>query len=137
MKQKKQPGATATWIASFILAVAVVQIPSAFPAESKPPPAFDENMTGYAKTEPSGVVAHLQRRIHDGKAKLVFEPAHGYLESLLKEFKLAPATQLLVASKTSPNKDLISPKNPRALYFNESVYIAYVPGASLLEVAAA
>jgi hypothetical protein len=43
----------------------------------------------------------------------------------------------LVASKTSPNKALISPQNPRALYYNDSVSIAYVPGAALLEIAAA
>jgi hypothetical protein len=47
-----------------------------------------------------------------------------------------PSSQLLVASKTSPNKKYISPKNPRALYFNDSVALAYVPGAEMIEVAA-
>jgi hypothetical protein len=30
----------------------------------------------------------------------------------------------------------ISPSNPRALYFNDSVYVGYVPGSSILELAA-
>lgn len=97
---------------------------------------FDEEMSGYKATEASGVVAALQQRIARGEAKLDFEPSHGYLLSLLRELKLPASSQLLVASKTSPNRDLISPSNPRALYFNEAASVAYVPAAQLIEVAA-
>ena len=45
-------------------------------------------------------------------------------------------SQLLVFSKTGVQRAYTSPHNPRALYFDPSVAVAYVPGAPLLEVAA-
>jgi hypothetical protein len=44
---------------------------------------------------------------------------------------------LLVFSKTSLQRSHISPKRPRALYFNDDVYIGFIPGAPLLEVSVA
>jgi hypothetical protein len=44
-------------------------------------------------------------------------------------------SQLLVYSATSLQSGLIVPANPRALYFNEEVYVGFVPGGRL-EVAA-
>lgn len=98
---------------------------------------FDEEMRGYKTTAASGAIAALDRQLEHGEVKLVHEKAHGYLLSLLRELKIPAASQLLVASKTSPNKAVISPKNPRALYFNDQVNIAYVPSADLIELAAA
>lgn len=79
----------------------------------------------------------MHRRTERNEASLEFSTAHGYLPALLRELKVPPSSQLLVPSKTSPNKNYISPQNPRALYFNDSVALAYVPGADLIEVAAA
>ena len=133
MKEKRR----VDWILFFLLGFAIIESPGIVAAdESKPPAEFDGGILAYASTEASGAVAELQRKIDGGMVKLAFQTTNGYLESLLRELRLAPSSQLLVASKTSPNRDLISPKNPRALYFNESVYIAYVPGAPLLELAA-
>jgi len=87
-------------------------------------------------TEAAGVVAALQQQLEQGRARLEYRGPHGYLESLLENLKIPVSSQLLVASKTSPNRDLISPKNPRALYFNDAVNVAYVPTAKLLEIAA-
>src|SRR6185295_16551787 len=98
---------------------------------------FDEDLSGYRRTEASGAVAALQRQMEKGQVSLQADPRHGYLPALLRELKIPSSSQLLVASKTSPNRQFISPKNPRALYFNEGSAVAYVPGAPLLEVAAA
>ncbi len=100
-------------------------------------PAFDEEMKGYKATEPTGAIASLHHRLESGEARLTHDSSHGYLSSLLRQLNVPASSQLLVASKTSPNKALISPKNPRALYFNDQVSVAYVPSADLLEVAAA
>ena len=62
---------------------------------------------------------------------------HGYLEALLKELKIPVSSQTLVFSKTSFQRERISPKNPRALYFNDDVYVGCVPGGDILEIAAA
>ncbi len=43
---------------------------------------------------------------------------------------------MLVFSKTGVQRTYISPRNPRALFFNESVAVGYVPGAPVIEVAA-
>lgn len=98
--------------------------------------SIDEDMTAYKSTEASGVVAALRHRLDSGESQLEYNENHGYLESLLEELRVSTSSQLLVASKTSANHDLISPQNPRALYFNEAVQVAYVPGANLIEIAA-
>ena len=46
------------------------------------------------------------------------------------------ASQLLVFSKTGVQRDFTSPRNPRAIYFDQSVAVGYVPGAPLIEIAA-
>ena len=57
------------------------------------------------------------------------------LESLLKALHVPVSSQLLVYSATSFQSGLIHPTNPRALYFNDEVYVGYVPGGHI-EVAA-
>ena len=59
----------------------------------------------------------------------------GYLRPLLKELRILPSSQTLVFSKSSAQLFLISPETPRALYFNDDVYVGYVQGAPHLEIA--
>ena len=106
-------------------------------AAARSAPVFNEDMTAYKATKASGVIERLQDRLDRGETKLVYESRHGYLLSLLRELNLPTSSQVLVASKTSPNKALISPQNPRALYFNDHLSVAYVPLAEVLEIAAA
>lgn len=44
---------------------------------------------------------------------------------------------MLVFSKTSLQRELISPKTPRALFFNDDVYVGFIPDAPLLEISVA
>ena len=44
---------------------------------------------------------------------------------------------MLVFSKTSFQRERISPQTPRALYFNEDVYVGFIPGAPLMEISVA
>ena len=115
----------------------LTQVLHAAEVESRVRAGSDVELPGYKTTVASGAIETLRSRIEGKKVQLEFSPTHGYLSSLLRELKVSPASQLLVASKTSPNKNYISPKNPRALYFNDSVALAYVPGAEMIEVAAA
>ncbi len=66
---------------------------------------------------PTDPAADLQQKIDTGKVKLEFEPNQGYLRSLLKNLKIPISSQTLVFSKSSFDLGLISPSNPRALYF--------------------
>jgi hypothetical protein len=38
---------------------------------------------------------------------------------------------MLVFSVTSLQKEIISPRRPRSLYFNDDTYVAYVPGGKI------
>ncbi|MEO8351416.1 MAG: hypothetical protein ABI680_06775 [Chthoniobacteraceae bacterium] len=91
----------------------------------------------YFEQTPSDAVAQLQQRLIAGDVKLPFDNEFGYLPALLEELKIPRSSQNLVFSKTSLQRRFITPENPRALYFNDNVYIGYVPGAPALEVSAA
>ncbi len=82
-------------------------------------------------------VAALQDQVGAGTANLKFEDHHGYLRSVLKELDVPESSQMLVFSKTSLQRDHISPATPRAIYFNDHVMVGYIPDAPLIEIAAA
>ena len=90
---------------------------------------------GYATAEPEDAVAELQKRLSNGSVALEFNQQRGYLDSLLQALKLDSSSQLLVFSKTSLQKNLISPSTPRAIYFNDQVYVAWVQNSQVLEIA--
>ena len=79
-------------------------------------------------------IARLQKRLDDGSVTLTTTPEHGYLESLLKALNIDPDSQTLVFSKTSLQIDVISPATPRAVYFNDNTYVAWVQQTGLIEI---
>ena len=93
-------------------------------------------MIRYQSTPPNDLVARLQRRLDQGEAKLRFQEPHGYLLSVLRQLNVPLSSQTLVFSKTSSQRHLISPATPRALYFNDSVYVGWVQGGDVVELAA-
>jgi hypothetical protein len=82
------------------------------------------------------LIAGLNRRIQHGNAKLAFKPITGYLQSVLAELNVPVESQVAVFSKTSSQAALINAENPRAIYFNDDVAVAWVRGANALDVAA-
>ena len=62
-------------------------------------------------------------------------PVEGGLREILAALKVPVESQIVVFSKTSLQSPLITPRNPRSLYFNDSVAVGMVPGG-ILEVAA-
>ena len=79
-------------------------------------------------------VAALKKRLDSGQTSLTFSETLGYLPSLLNELGISPDSQLLVFSKTSFQRDPISPKTPRAIFFNDETAIGYIPGGDVMEV---
>ena len=67
---------------------------------------------------------------------LQFHAERGYLDGLLASLDISPASQVLVFSRTSLNVANITPQTPRAIYFNDTTYVAMVPGSGVLEIAA-
>lgn len=80
-------------------------------------------------------VAALFVQVGRGEATLRHDRHFGYLKSLLAAWDIPVSSQSLVYAKTSLQAGRISPSNPRAIYFNDDVYVAWVRGSSLLEVA--
>jgi len=91
----------------------------------------------YSATTPHNAASRLQERIAAGTAKLEFESKHGYLQSLLKALDVPTSSQVLVFSKTSLQRERISPRTPRAIYFNDEVMVGSCLHGPVLEISAA
>ena len=91
----------------------------------------------YASAQTQDIIAPLIEKIRAGKFVLAHDNKHGYLEALLKELQIPRSSQVLVFSKTSLQRQRISPKTPRAIYFNDNVTVGFCLRGDVLEVAAA
>lgn len=91
----------------------------------------------YLETPPDDPVARLAKQLSNGKVKLDYrDGALGYLPSLLDHLGIHADSQALVFSKTSFQATVISPHNPRAIYFNDDAAVGWVRGGKGFELAA-
>jgi hypothetical protein len=96
---------------------------------------LDSPAIQYDKVTPRDPVYRLYEKIEKGQVKLDYAPnGWGYLPSLLKQLDVNPDSQVLVFSKTSIQIDHISPRTPRAIYFNDDVAVGYVQQGEELEL---
>ncbi len=87
------------------------------------------------KAPVSDAVAQLEKRIESGKVKLDYAPdGLGYLPSVLKQLDINIDSQVLVFSRTSIQTAHISPRTPRAIYFNDDAAVGYVQNGDVLEL---
>jgi hypothetical protein len=98
---------------------------------------FEQAPIRYSESRPDNRVSRLINEVAAGEAKLEHEPHFGYLRSLLKAFDVPEESQMLVFSKTSLQRHRIAPRTPRALYFNDDVYIGFCQQGDVLEISAA
>lgn len=96
---------------------------------------FEYPVIGYSGLAVNNSVARLQQRLQRGEARLQFKGSRGYLDSLLAALEIDPSSQMLVYSKTSLQFMRIDARRPRAIYFNDDTYVAWVQGSDLLELA--
>jgi len=95
---------------------------------------LDHPAIQYAQA-PNDPVARFEKRLESGAAKLDFTPnGWGYLPAVLKQLGINTDSQVLVFSKTSIQTAHISPRTPRAIYFNDEVAVGYVQGGDVLEL---
>ncbi len=73
----------------------------------------------------------LKDDLESGRIALDRTSEKAFLHSLLKALGIPASSQMLVFSTTSLQLRYITPANPRALYFNEELYVGYIPGARL------
>lgn len=95
---------------------------------------FSDAPINYRSNDLNDPVSKLQQQLAAGKAQLAYEPEHGYLRSVLTLLKVPVDSQTLVFSKTSFQYPKISPEHPRALYFNDDVYVGSVHEGKAIEI---
>ncbi len=97
--------------------------------------SFDREPISYSSAPVDTPITKLQRQIDDGQVVLNFDRQHGYLKSVLDALEISTSSQMLVFSKTSVQARRISPRSPRALYFDDDSYVGWVPNGDVVEVA--
>ena len=98
-------------------------------------PEPDDPTIGYSTRPTNDPVATLNRDIEAEKVHLQFDGEKGYLRSTLNALHIPIESQMAVFSKTSVQAQRINPKNPRTLFFNDTVAVGWVRGG-FIEVAA-
>jgi hypothetical protein len=97
---------------------------------------FEKPPVNYGQTESQDAVAQLVKKMAAGEVQLNYDPRLGWLPSLLSELNIDVESQVLVFSKTSLQLHKINPRQPRALYFNDDVYVGFCQNGEVLEIAA-
>jgi len=90
----------------------------------------------YATRPTSDRVAKLKEALTHSGRSLTRDARTGYLVPVLQALGVPEESQLLVFSKTGVQRAYTNPRNPRAIFFDESVVVAHVPGAPVIELAA-
>lgn len=98
---------------------------------------FRDAPHAYFERRPTDAFTRFAARLESGEQAL---PRGGggereFLEALLRALDIPASSQLLLFSTTSLQLSRISPSTPRALYFNDEVYLGYVQGGRI-EIAA-
>lgn len=95
---------------------------------------YEQEPIDYLKAPLHDPIARLQERLNRGETQLKYDDERGYLPAVLEQLEILKSSQMLVFSKTSFQRQKISPRKPRALYFNDETYIGYVQQGDVLEV---
>lgn len=118
-----------------LLCVAIATAIAAIDVDVRIPP--EHPAIQYLQTAPDDPVARLAKRVDKGEVRLDYIPGRlGYLPSLLKNLNVNSDSQMLVFTKTSFQAPLISPRSPRAIFFNDNVSVGSIKGGDVIELAA-
>lgn len=96
--------------------------------------ALDDPAIAYRTAPSTDRVAQLARQLDAGTTTLAFDANTGFLPALLRALEVDVSSQLALFSKTSLQRLLISPQNPRVIYFNDAVMVAW-PRGGFIELA--
>lgn len=99
------------------------------------PVELDHPAISYRIAPRTDPVAQLNARLLAGTATLAFDGPSGYLRSLLNALDIPVESQMAVFSKTSLQSARVNPSNPRTIFFNDDVAVAWMRGG-FIEIAA-
>lgn len=87
------------------------------------------------KPAPTNAIEALQAKLDSGAVKLTYEEnGQGYLKSLLAALGISQDSQVLAFTRSSLQFDKISPKAPRAIFFNDDIAVGSVLRGQILEL---
>jgi hypothetical protein len=95
---------------------------------------YSDEPINYRADDVNDPVAKLQQQIDAGASSLTWDPDQGYLKSVLGLLHVPVDSQTLVFSKTSFQYPKITPDHPRALYYNDDVYVGKVHDGKAIEL---
>ncbi len=93
----------------------------------------NHNAIKYDSTPARDPIALLNEKLKSGAVTLERRGPSGYLQSVLEALNVPVESQMLVFSKTSFQAAKIGPKNPRAIYYNDTASVGWVRGGEVLE----
>ncbi len=118
--------------------LSILMTSAALAADAKEPRVIDFRSAphSYVEAEPKDRFAQLQKKAQQGEVKIDTSDDKAFLASLLSALNIPVSSQIMVFSASSLQSEIINPRNPRSLYFNEDTYVGWVPGG-LIEIIAA
>lgn len=103
----------------------------------KNPLAADHPAIRYNDSASHNAIDVLRRDLAAGTVTVGSPPlSAAALSRLLDRLNISVDSQMLVFSKTSNQAARISPDHPRAIFFNDTVVVAFIPGSPTIEIAA-
>ncbi len=91
---------------------------------------FVESPHRYWEAELQDPMSQWLKGVDEGKVNVPEneQVGRGLVERLLRDLKIPVESQVMVFSKTSLQRKPVTPDNPRAIYFNDDVYVGWMPG---------
>ncbi|HEY1172655.1 MAG TPA: hypothetical protein VGH19_14900 [Verrucomicrobiae bacterium] len=94
---------------------------------------YEQAPIRYSATAAKDATQKLEAKFASGELKFSSTDKEN-VRLILREMNVPVESQVIVFSKTSLQRGLISPQHPRTIYFSDDCYIGWVPGG-LVEVA--
>ena len=100
-------------------------------ARAEGPVGVNDPIHGYNTLPTRDRFAAFKAELDAGRVDLDAKDERALLVSLLRRLDVPVSSQMIVTSATSFQKTIISPRRPRALYFNDDTYVGFVPGGQI------
>ena len=88
---------------------------------------FDQPPHDYWTAQMNDPMTRLLGEVESGEKVISEKPGLPLVQRLLKELGIPVESQVLVFSRTSLQRGVVSPANPRAIFFNEETYLGWMP----------
>lgn len=92
---------------------------------------FDVAPHSYYERTGTDAFSELLTKQEKGEYDFGTETGLPLLQKMLDELDIPVSSQVLVYSQTSLQRKLVRPENPRAMYFDENIYLAVMAGGKL------